>query len=360
MTPSDVARQRFNNQHIPGAAFKKAVDVVGWMGAVQAQDYLGSLWAVGLRMQNAIEADIEQAIVDGTIVRSWPMRGTLHFVAAADIRWMLKLLAPRVIARCTPRYRQLALDGPTLLKCHGVLSRALQGKTLLTRHELAEKLERSGVAIHGQRLIYIIGRAAMEGLICHGARRGKQFTFALLDEWVPVTKVLKRCEALAELARRYFTSHGPATLQDFGWWSGLTMADARAGLGSVESHFNKEIVDGRVHWFARNEVTSKDVPLTAHLLPAFDEFLVGYKDRSAVLDSQHVQRYAQPNTGGMLSPTIVMNGRVVGTWKRVLKAGSVVIAPTLFTSLSKADKHAVAVATHRYGAFLTLPPVLAQ
>ena len=200
----------------------------------------------------------------------------------------------------------------------------------------------------------------MEELICHGARRGKQFTFALLDEWVPVTKVLKRCEALAQLARRYFTSHGPATLQDFSWWSGLTMADARAGHCSVESHFNREIVDGRVHWFARNEATSKDVPLTAHLLPGFHEFLVGYKDRSAVLGSQHVQRYAQPNTGGMLSPAIVINGRVVGTWKRVLKAASVVIAPTLFTSLRKADKHAVAVATHRYGAFLTLLPVLAQ
>lgn len=168
----DVARQRFKNQHIPGAAFKKVADVVGWMGAVQAQDYPGSLWAVGLRMQNAIEADIEQAIVDGTIVRSWPMRGTLHFVAAPDIRWMLKLLAPRVIVRSTPRYRQLELDGTALLKCRGVLTRALQGKKLLTRHELGAKLERSGVATRGQRLIHIIGRAAMEGLICHGARRG--------------------------------------------------------------------------------------------------------------------------------------------------------------------------------------------
>ena len=358
MTPSDVAQRRFHNQHIAGTAFRKASEVVAWMGAVQAQEYLSSLWAVGLRTRDAIEQDIEQAIFERTIVRSWPMRGTLHFVASAALRWMLKLLAPRVIARSASRYRQLELEGETFLKCHAVLARALQGGKQLTRLELAATLELAGIATGGERLMHIIGRAAMEGLICHGVRRGKQFTFALLDEWVRATDNLTRDEALSELAKRYFTSHGPATLQDFKWWSGLTMAEVSAGLGSIDSHFKQASVDGRTHWFAKDAPKAKDVQPAAYLLPAFDEFLVGYRDRSAVLGGNSDRQPGQRNAGSMLSPAIVINGRVVGTWKRTLNKGSAIIAPKLFTSLSRTEKRAVARAAVRFGAFLRLRPVL--
>ena len=359
MTPSDVAQRRFHNQHIARTAFRKVSDVVAWMGAVQAQEYLASLWAVGLRTRDAIEQDIEQAVCDRTIVRTWPMRGTLHFVVPADLRWMLKLLAPRVIARNASRYRQLNLEGEAFLKCRAVLARALQGGKQLTRLELATALELAGIATSGERLMHIIGRAAMEGLICHGARRNKQFTFALLDEWVRVTHDLTKDEALAQLARRYFASHGPATLQDFKWWSGLTMAEVKAGVDSIDSHFKKATVDGRTHWFAKDASSIRDVQPAAYLLPAFDEFLVGYKDRSAVLGGNDDRHHRQPNAGGMLGPTIVINGRVVGTWKRTLSKGSVVIAPKLFTSLSKTEKQAVSRAAVRYGAFLGLQLVLA-
>jgi hypothetical protein len=361
MTPSDVAQRRFHNQHIAGTAFRKASEVVAWMGAVQAQEYLSSLWAVGLRTRDAIEPDIEQAVWDRTIVRSWPMRGTLHFVASADLRWMLKLLAPRVIARSASRYRQLELEGKTFLKCHAVLARALQGGKQLTRLELATAFELAGIATGGGRLMHIIARAAMEGLICHGTRRGKQFTFALLAEWVWATNNLTQDEALSELAKRYFTSHGPATLEDFKWWSGLTTAEVKAGLGSIDSHLKQASVDGRTHWFAKDRSRVKDVQPAAYFLPAFDEFLVGYKDRSAVLGSHNDRQPGQRNTGSMLSPTIVINGRVVGTWKRMLNInkGSAIIVPTLFTSLSRTEKQAVAGAAVRYGAFLRLRPVLA-
>jgi hypothetical protein len=358
MAPIHVAQFRLRNQRIANTSFTEPKDVVHWMGAVQAQDYLGSLWAIALRMQNATQRDIEKAIADKTIVRTWPMRGTLHFVAATDLRWMLNLLGPRVIARSAPRYKQFELDEPLLRKSNTVLARALRGHRQLTRQELAAHLKSSGIATGGQRLLHIIGRAALEGLICHGARRGKQFTFALVDEWLPASKTLDRDEALAELANRYLASHGPATLHDFQWWSGLPMRDARAALASVESQFQQSIVDGRTHWFATPEPGARRAPPPGYLLPAFDEFLVGYRDRSAALDPDLARRHAPPNTDGMLSPTIILDSRVVGTWRRVLKKGFVLIAPILFTALSRHEKKALATAATEYGAFLGLPTLL--
>jgi hypothetical protein len=357
MAPARVAQLRLHNQRIASTSFTEPRDAVRWMGAIQAQDYLGSLWAIALRVKNATERGVENAIADKTIVRTWPLRGTLHFVAANDVRWMLNLVAPRVIGRSALRYRQLELDEPLFRKCNNVLTRALRDQRHLTRQELASQLKRSGIATGGQRLIHIIGRAALEGLICHATRRGKQFTFALLDEWLPASKTLNRDETLAELANRYFASHGPATLQDFQWWSGLAMKDAKAALASIESHLQKGIVDSRVYWFAGPEPLARKAPAPASVsfLPAFDEFLVGYRDRSAMLDPDLAPRHTQPNTGGMLSPTIILNGRVVGTWRRMLKKGFVLIAPIPFTPLNRHEKKALAVAAAEYGAFLGLP-----
>jgi hypothetical protein len=187
MTNLDIAHQRLYNQYIALATFEKPGEVVQWLGAVQAQDYLGSLWAIGLRMNHATEADIEQAIADKTVVRTWFMRGTVHFVPGADIRWMLQLMAPRMrmISNNTLRYQRLELDDATLAKSFTVLVKALQGGKQLIRPELAATLEQAGIATGGLRLTCILHRAQSDGLICQGARRGKQFTFALLDEWVP-------------------------------------------------------------------------------------------------------------------------------------------------------------------------------
>ena len=357
MTSSDIARLRLHNQHIARARFKQPDAVVAWLGAVQAQDYLGALWAVGLRMRNAVEADIERALANGTIIRTWPMRGTLHFVAASDIHWMLELLTPRIVAGSAHRFhKQSGLDEATFTRSKELFARALQGGKRLTRTAMYKVLEANGISTANYRGLHILGRLAQDGFICFAAREGKQQTFALLDEWAPRRSRMARDEALAELASRYFTSHGPATLQDFAWWSGLTMADARDGLEMAKPRLTQEIINGQTYWFASSMGAAKDSSHTAHLLPAFDEYTVAYRDRSAVLNPAYTK---QANSGnGILYPTIVVDGQVVGTWKRTLKKDTLVITPNPFAKLKRVETLALAEAASRYGKFLDTSVVL--
>jgi hypothetical protein len=352
MRTNEVARLRLHHQGIGEGRFKSPADVVRWFGAVQAQDYLGSLWALGLRLPGAREAEVERAVAERSIVRTWPLRGTLHFVAAEDVRWMLELLGARTIARAAGRYRQLGLDEATFAKSRRVLARALGGGRQLTRPELAAALERGGVATGGQRLIHLLNRSALEGLTCYAARRGKQFTFALLEEWAPAAERLSREEALAELARRYFRSHGPATLEDFVWWSSLTRTDARAGLEAAGPRLQREVVDGRTYWLSPPTATADDARPAAHLLPAFDEYTVAYRDRAAVLHPSHTR---QANAAGaVLGPTVLLDGEAVGTWKRTLKKDSVFVETSLWTTLKGRGRSALEEAKQRYGEFVGL------
>lgn len=348
MTSLDIACLRLHNQAITSPLFKKPVDVVKWFGAVQAQDYLGAMWAIGLRMPNATETEIEQAIADGEIVRTHPMRDTWHFVAGADIRWLLALLAPRKIANSASRYRQLELDDTIFARSNAAMTKALQGGNHLTREELATVLEQVGVATEDLRFTYLLIRAQLDGVICSGMRRGKQFTFALLDEVVPVFQMFSRDEALAELTLRYFTSHGPATAQDFAWWSGLTIADVKAGLAMVRPHIVQEIINGQPYWLAPSLSSMKIAESSAYLLPSYDEYAVAYKDRSAILDTA----YAARARNGIFYPIIVTNGRIVGTWKRTVKRDAVTIETDLFHPLSEAETHALTSAIERYGRFI--------
>jgi hypothetical protein len=351
MTNAHIAHQRLFHQHLALPNFQKPGDVVAWFGAVQAQDYLGALWAVGLRMPDASEAAIEQAIAAGVIVRTHPMRGTWHFVAAADIHWLLALMAPRNIARNAAWYRQLELDDATLAASSAVFARALQGGKQLTRRELAAALEQTGISTAGLRLTFLLSRAEIEGIICSGARRGKQFTYALLDEMVPAPRTLAREEAVAELVRRYFTSHGPATVQDFVWWSSLTTADARAGLDVVKSHLTRQVIDGQTYWLAPSTPAAPADPPTAYLLPPYDEYTVAYTDRSAVLDPA----YAEQTRNGIFSPIIVVDGQIVGVWSRAFKKNAVVITTNRFIPLSEVQEQALAAARNRYSRFIGLP-----
>jgi hypothetical protein len=357
MTNLDIAHRRLHNQQIAGMRFDKPSEVVASLGAMQAQDYLGALWAIGLRLPNATEADIEQALAERAIVRTWPMRGTLHFVAAADVRWIIELLAPRIIAGSAHRYRQLALDDATFARSRELFANALQGGKQLSREAMFALLEAAQISTAGQRGFHILGRLAQEGLICFGARQGKQQTFVLLDEWAPNAKRLARDEALAELAKRYFTGHGPATLQDFVWWSGLKVSDAKAGLDMVAAQLTEEGMNGQRYWMAQAAPASHHISPTAYLLPGFDEYMLGYTDRSAALDPQHVQKI-QPGKNGMFSSTIVIDGRIVGTWKRTIKKKAVVIAATPFVPPTTAENDAIAAAARRYGEFLGMPVVL--
>lgn len=351
-----IPHQRLANQHISGHRFQRPEQVVQWLGAVQAQDYLGALWGVGLRMEQATEAAVEQTLTEGAIVRTWPMRGTLHFVAAADIRWMLELMTPRIVAASKRRLeQQFDLDEKTFSRSRELFVRELQGGRRLERNQMYQMLEQANISAAGQRGLHILWRLAQEGVICFGPRQGKQQTFVLLDEWVPNPRRLERDEALAELAGRYFTSRGPATLQDFTWWSGLTSIDAKAGIEMARPEIIEEKINDRTYWLAPSQPDHVDPSPTAYLLPAYDEYTVAYKDRSAVLDPLHA---ADTNSGnGIFKPTIVVDGQVVGVWKRTLERGSVLIATSMFRSLTKAEQLAVDGAAERYKRFLEETPI---
>ncbi|MBF6593482.1 MAG: AlkZ family DNA glycosylase [Thermaceae bacterium] len=349
MTLSDIAHLRLHNQHLTRPVFNKPGEVVRSLGAVQAQDYLASLWAVGLRLPNATEADVEQAIANREMVRTWPMRGTIHYVAPEAARWMLGLLTPRVIARSAGRYRALELDDSVFSHSRRVLEKALQDGKLLTRGAICKLLEAEGIVTAESRGLHILGHWAQKGLICFGPRAAKQPTFVLLDRWIPRSKTLERDEALAQLARRYFKSHGPATLQDFAWWSGLTVADAKVGLEPVKPEFTHADVNDVTYWFIDNVGSGEIAP---QLLPFFDEFLVAYKDRGAALEPSHTPKVNAG--GGLLNPTVVLNGRVVGTWKRTFKKDTVFISLNLFMPLSKVQTQAVHAAAERYGRFVKM------
>ncbi len=354
---TDIARQRLHNQRIAATKFETPDAVVRWFGAVQAQDYAGAKWAVGQRMQGATDAALDAAFAAGTILRTHVMRPTWHFVTPADIRWLLALTAPRVHVANAYQCRQLDLDDATLTRGNAALVNALRGGVQLTRTELAVMLQEAGIAIDGQRLTHIMMHAELTGIVCSGARRGKQFSYTLLDERVPHTAPLAREEALAKLTRRYFTSHGPATIRDFVWWSGLTTADAKAGLALAGSQIMHEDIDDRTYWFAASAPFPEDLPPTAFLLPNYDEYIVGYTDRSAALDMAPAEKLdARGNL--LFNHTMVIDGRVRGTWKRTLKKDAVIVDALPFAPLDAAEARALEDAAGRYGRFIGLPATL--
>jgi hypothetical protein len=358
MKSSDIPALRLNNQRLTRPGFERPEQAVSWMGAVQAQDYAAAKWAVGLRAPSQAEADIEQAFNQGTILRTHVMRPTWHFVMPADLLWMLELTAPRVHALMAYNNRNLGLDAAVFKRSLNVLRKALQGGGHLQRDDLAAALEKSGVKTDGLRLGHILMHAELEGLICSGPRQGKQFTYALLEERAPGVKTLGREEALAELTRRYFTGHGPATLRDFSWWSGLTMADAKRGIEMAGSRFVDETLGGQTFYWSSDSVTPGAKPgKPAYLLPNFDEYVVGYTERSAFFDPVHDEGQIPRNS--MLSHhAILIDGRVAGTWKRTLSRDSVLVELRPFDALTKTQSRAVHAAAGRYAAFLGLSLVL--
>jgi hypothetical protein len=354
MINTDSACQRLVNQRIDGEKFEKPEEVVRWLGAIQAQDYLQSLWAIGLRLKSATVADIEQAILDGKIVRTWPMRGTLHFVPPEDAKWRLKLSASRMLARDGRRLKQLGLDEEIMERCKELFYGALKGNKRLSRPEMMTLLEEAGISTENQRGYHILWYVSQTGLICLGPMQDKKQTFVLLDEWVPNSRELSREESLAELTWRYFASHGPATVHDFAWWAGLTVPEARSGLETASPGLISEKLDGKEYWM------TSDAPgriahdkSSMHLLPGFDEYLLGYKDRSAVLAVEDAPKVV-PGKNGVFLPTLVGGGRVVGTWKRRLKKNSIDIELRPFTHLGDSEERAIEAAKS-YSDFVGLP-----
>ena len=353
MNNSDITGRRLHNQGLSKVIFNSANDAVSQLGAVQAQDYVGAKWALGQRLKDSSDSDLDQAFADGSILRTHLLRPTWHFVTPEDIRWLLMLTAPRVHAVNGFMYRKLEVDKSTLKKSYAVLEKSLHGLQYLTRNEIGSAFERADITAEGQRLAYIMMSAELDGVICSGPRKGKQFTYALLEERVPSVKGLKREEALAELVRRYISTRGPAKLQDFTWWSGLTMADARNGVESVRSEFLGEEMNGQTYWFPDSKPATNKSP-TAYLLPNYDEYFIGFKDRSAI--GEMIQRKGIKGEDPLLfAHPIILNGQVIGSWKRKLYKDSVTVEASLIVEPTEPEEEAIRAAVARFGKFLQLP-----
>jgi len=350
----DIVAHRLYNQQLERPRLHTPNEVVAWLGAVQAQDYAGAKWALGQRLKGVTDADIEQAFTEGKILRTHVMRPTWHFVTPEDIRWLLELTASRVNAVNGTMYRKLELDEALFLRTNDAIIKALQGGRHLTRTELAGVLEQAGIIAEGMRLGYIVHRAELDGIVCSGPRRGKQFTYMLLDERAPQARTLDHETALAELTRRFFTSHGPATVQDFAWWSGLTIADVKAGLAMAKPQLVEETINGKTYWLDSSVPTVDLGSPKAFLLPPYDEYAIAYRDHSAVLDL----RYAEQAKNTIFNGVMVIDGQVLGNWKRTFTKGAVVIESAPFRPLTAAEQGALAAAVRRFGEFLDLPVIL--
>ena len=356
MTHHEIASLRLRNQWLSGPAQQVPETVVRRLVAVQSQDYYGARWAVGLRLQNSSDDVVERAFNEGRILRTHLLRPTWHFVTPLDIRWLLALTAPRVHALNRHMYHQLELDRMTLNRATSIVATSLEDGRQLTRGELRDVLEGEGITTDGQRMAYIMMFAELEAVVCSGPRRGKQFTYGLVEERAPTATILHREESLAELARRYFDSRGPATVHDFAKWSGLRVSDARTGLEMAKSRLSHEALEGREYWFSGAEPAGDSATPTAHLLSIYDEYISSYKNWSAIGSPRDAD--ALKKLGNALNYIIVLDGRIVGTWKRAIRKDGVLIEMDMFRPLTDAQGRAVAEAAEEYGAFHGLPVIM--
>ncbi|HYF63954.1 MAG TPA: winged helix DNA-binding domain-containing protein [Herpetosiphonaceae bacterium] len=349
----NIAVQRLYNQHLVDSTCATPAAAVAALGAVQGQDYPGAKWALALRVPGSTDAAIERALDEGGLLRTWALRGTLHLVAAADVHWLLHLVAPRLIASMARRYREVELDEPTLERSGRLLVAALPPGQRRDRRELLAMLEANGISTAGQRGYHMLMHAGLERRICQvGVVRNTPIFAALAP---PAAPLPARDEALAELARRYFTSHGPATLADFVWWSGLAAGEARAALAALSAELRQETVGGQEYWLSADQPDHREVPGLL-LLPGFDEFLVSYRDRSPSIAAEHERSWGHDN--GVFTPTIVRAGQVVGLWKRTFKKDAVAISVEPLSPLSAADREAIAAAAEEFGRFLGMAVIL--
>jgi hypothetical protein len=338
--------RRLTNQKLGRSTLTTAAGVVGWMGAVQAQEYLPAQWAIGLRAPTLTAGDVEAAFARGEILRTHVLRPTWHFVTPRDIRWMLALTGPRVAARMAPYNRRLELDRRLFTRTHRAIARALEGGRALTRKELADVLARAGIKARKQRLAHIMMQAELDGIVCSGPRRDGQFTYALLSDRASSGPALEEDEALAELARRFCQSHGPATVRDFAWWSGLSMKDARRGVEAVSPPMRSETIDGLTMWSVE-DTTPLRRGRSAHLLPIYDEYLNAYRDRAPIIDARVRASSARDDFGHYL----VVDGRYVGTWRWLPGEGAITVRVMPYVSLTAADLRLVEQAARRLGSF---------
>jgi hypothetical protein len=352
MNRQDIPHLRLRNLRLEGDPLQAPEDVVGWLCAVQSQDFAPAKWSLAQRSGGVGDAAVDRAFADGAILRTHVLRPTWHFVAPADIRWLLELTAPRVHALNAYQYRQLGLDQDIFQRSGALLADALRGGAHLTRKQLAATLERGGIGAVGIRLGYLLIHAELRGLICSGAPQGRQQTYALLEERAPRARPRTRDQALAELVVRYFTSHGPATVKDFGWWSSLTVADIRRGLELAGPRLQREVVDGVPFWFAGSPPAARAASPTVHLLQGYDEYVVGYTQSKPLLN---LAGRALVQDRPVFNGVAILDGQVAGHWKRTIGRGAVAFEVALYEPFDDAQAKALQAAADRQGEFLGLP-----
>jgi hypothetical protein len=345
-----LARMRMVNQLLAGASKGTVKAVVVWMGAMQAQDFSMAKWAVGVRLPGVTEKEVEAAISNGEIIRMHLLRPTWHLVAAEDVRWLLALTAPRIKASLRSRHRELGLSKDIVAKSNKLMANALKGGNHMAREELLAVLDKAGIALVGNRASHLLLLAELDGIVCSGAMKKGRPTYTLLAERIPRSAPLGREEALARLAGRYFTSHGPATLKDYMWWSGLSASDAKRSLSMVQADFASRTIASRTYWFARFGRLSRMDKKKAWLLPAFDEFLIGYRDRSAALSAENLGKAVSNN--GLFRPVVMIDGQIKGTWKSAADRNDVIVETSLFKRSGRVMSDTITIASAHYGDFL--------
>ncbi|PTT61612.1 winged helix DNA-binding domain-containing protein [Arthrobacter sp. HMWF013] len=354
-----MGRLRLASQGLLGPGLGSVPEAVGWMTASQAQDLQAALWAVGLRVPGSGLGDVRSALDSGSVVRSWPMRGTLHLVAPEDLRWMLGLTAERLTRSIAGRHRELDIAWTDVEKCRDAALEQLAGGGALSRAELFAVFEAAGQPTTGQRGIHILGTLCRHAWLVPGPLSGNQQLMVAFDDWIPESRGLERQAAIAEFTLRYFRSHGPATLRDFAWWTQLPLTEVRAAFEQIRGQLVELEFDGSSYWVSPETAALLDdgVPgqRSVQLLPGFDEFLLGYQDRSLVLAPEHAHRIV-PGGNGVFKKTVVAGGEVIGTWGRAGTSRSAAVVPELFDDtrpLGPGAQAAFTKAADRYLTFLT-------
>ena len=343
----------------PGGRPADVAGVVTWMGALQAQDLASGLWSFGVRLPRFTLDEVTAALERREAVRTWPMRGTVHFVSPRDVHWMLDLMGSRALAGAAKRRAFLGLSEEVADRAVEVLGAALAGGGRLTRAQCTALLADHGIGTAGQLGYHLLWYASQRGVLCIAPNIGAEQTFVLLDEWVPDPCRPDREEALATIALRYFRSHGPSTRQDFAGWTGLTAADARRGIAGAGDQLAMVRVDGTEMYL--NPAALDNLPPPASrtgqvlVLPGFDEYLLGYKDRSLMLAEEHQQAII-PGGNGVFQATLVRDGMVIGTWKRTISKTRVQITVQPLVPLRKTDRIRIDKAFEEYARFIQRPP----
>ena len=348
----DPIRHRLRVHGLAGARFTDPSSVVRWFGAMQAQEYGVAKWSIGQRARGVDEAMVDAALADGTILRTHVLRPTWHFVLAEDLRWMLALTAPRVRTAMASADRKLGIDARVISRSNAVIAAALEAGRHLTRAEIATALGAAGIEARGPRLGHLVSHAELDAVVASGAPKGKQQTYALLDERAPGTRTLEGDEALAELATRYFTSRGPATARDFRWWSSLTATDATRAIEAAAGALTEWRTDGRSWW-----IGSAGAPPGirrspgAHLLQVYDEYFVAYTESRVLVGSDPLARVL----GANVVHAVVLDGRVAGHWKRAVGKRSIIIEIQLAARVRWTEREAIASAAEAHGKFASVP-----